>query len=71
MHRAHTPLGRPLRIAGYAWLMLAALKLLLGDLSHASTEWKAVATLGIGALLIVAALLANRLRARADPAAST
>lgn len=65
MHLAHTPLGRPLRIAGYIWLGVAALKLLLGDLSHASTEWKAVATLGIGALLIVAALLANRLRARA------
>jgi uncharacterized membrane protein len=64
MHHANNPLGRPLRIAGYAWLTLAALKLLLGDLAHASTEWKAVATLGIGALLIVAALLANRLRAR-------
>ncbi|HEY0966474.1 MAG TPA: DUF2339 domain-containing protein [Opitutaceae bacterium] len=70
MHRAQTPLGRPLRIAGYVWLAVAALKLLLGDLAHASTEWKAVATLGIGALLIVAALLANRLRVRATTSSS-
>lgn len=64
MHRADTALGRPLRIAGYGWLAVAALKLLFGDLAQASTGWKAVATLGIGALLIVAALLANRLRSR-------
>lgn len=51
-----------LRIAGYLWMGIAALKLLFGDLAHSSTEWKAIATLALGGLLMAAALLANRLR---------
>jgi len=62
MQRAGTAAGRRLRIAGYVWLGVAAAKLILGDLARAPTEWKAIATLGIGALLIGAALLANRIR---------
>lgn len=67
MHRGHSSIGRGLRLAGYGWLGVAAVKLVFGDLARASTEWKAIASLGIGALLIAAALLANRIR-RTAPA---
>lgn len=52
-----------LRIAGYCWLGFAGLKLITYDLSGSSFVFRAVAALGMGAMLIVAALWANSHRA--------
>lgn len=51
-----------LAVAGYAWLGLASIKLLTVDLSQASVPIKALAFLGVGAMILVAALVGNRLR---------
>lgn len=49
-------------IAGYSWLGLAAIKLLTTDLAHADTPKRALAFLGVGVILLAAALLGNKLR---------
>jgi hypothetical protein len=55
--------ARALRIAGYAWLIVAALKLLAFDLSNRDLLFRAAAALGVGAMFIAAAWWADR---RAD-----
>jgi uncharacterized membrane protein len=51
---------RALLAAGYAWMGLAALKLLLADLASADTPLRALAFLGVGAIGMTAATLARR-----------
>ncbi|HEX9009080.1 MAG TPA: hypothetical protein VF804_01845, partial [Holophagaceae bacterium] len=46
--------------AGYAWMGVAAAKLLLSDLATADTPLRAVAFLGVGAIGMAAAVLARR-----------
>lgn len=53
---------RAIAIAGYGWLGLASLKLISLDLDHADVPTKALAFLGVGAVIIVAALVGNKLR---------
>jgi uncharacterized membrane protein len=48
--------------AGYAWLGIASVKLVLLDLAQATTPLRALAFLGVGAIFLVAALLGHRLR---------
>ena len=55
--------GRALMIAGYAWMGLASFKLIASDLDHADTPLRALAFLGVGAIGMAAAILANRKRA--------
>lgn len=55
-------LRRALAIAGYGWLGLASLKLISLDLDHADVPTKALAFLGVGAVIITAALVGNKLR---------
>ncbi len=54
--------GRALMIAGYAWMGLASFKLIVSDLDHADTPLRALAFLGVGAIGMAAAILANRKR---------
>ena len=54
------PARRALLVAGYAWMGLAALKLLLADLASADTPLRALAFLGVGAIGMTAATLARR-----------
>lgn len=61
---ARPALRRGLAIAGYAWLGLAALKLVVADLERADTALRALVFLGVGAIFLGAALLANRVRLR-------
>jgi len=57
-----TKVQRMLAVAGYAWLGIASCKLLLVDLSGADTPKRALAFLGVGAIFLTAALVANRAR---------
>ena len=54
--------AKALRIAGYGWLVVAAVKLLGFDLSDHDLLFRAVAALGVGAVFIGAALWADRVR---------
>ncbi|MCE1205486.1 MAG: DUF2339 domain-containing protein [Holophagaceae bacterium] len=54
---------RALMIAGYAWMGIASFKLIAADLDHADTPLRALAFLGVGAIGMAAAILANRKRA--------
>ncbi len=58
--------ARVLRLAGYVWLAVAALKLLAYDLSNRDLLFRAAAALGVGAVLIGAAWWADRRRAAGD-----
>ena len=51
-----------LTIAGYAWLGVAAVKLLVHDLADADTPLRAIVFLGVGAIFLAAAVLGHRLR---------
>jgi uncharacterized membrane protein len=51
-----------LAVAGYTWLGIASLKLITVDLEHADTPMKALAFLGVGAVVLAAALVGNRVR---------
>jgi len=53
--------------AGYAWMGIAALKLLLADLATADTPLRALAFLGVGAIGMTAATLARRHHPEARP----
>lgn len=53
---------RTLMIAGYAWMGIASFKLIASDLDHADTPLRALAFLGVGAIGMAAAILANRRR---------
>jgi len=53
---------RALMIAGYAWMGLASFKLIASDLDRADTPLRALAFLGVGAIGMAAAILANRKR---------
>lgn len=53
---------KALMIAGYAWMGLASFKLIVSDLDHADTPLRALAFLGVGAIGMAAAILANRKR---------
>lgn len=53
---------RALMIAGYAWMGIASLKLIVSDLDRADTPLRALAFLGVGGIGMVAAILANRQR---------
>ncbi len=58
---------RALLAAGYAWMGLAALKLLVVDLASADTPLRALAFLGVGAIGMTAAILARRHHPDARP----
>jgi len=62
LSETHSDLRRALAIAGYGWLGLASLKLISLDLDHADVPTKALAFLGVGAVIITAALVGNKLR---------
>lgn len=51
-----------LAAAGYAWLGIAGLKLISIDLEHADTPMKALAFLGVGTVVMAAALVGNHVR---------
>lgn len=51
-----------LAIAGYTWLGIASLKLILVDMSEVDAILRALAFLGVGVIFLVAALTANRIR---------
>lgn len=51
-----------LAIAGYSWLGIASFKLIAADLAGATTPLRALAFLGVGAIFLTAALVANRAR---------
>ena len=53
---------RAFMIAGYAWMGIASLKLIGSDLAGADTPLRALAFLGVGAIGMAAAILANRKR---------
>jgi len=55
-------LRRGLLGAGYAWLGLACVKLLLADLAGVDTPLRALAFLAVGGIFLSAALLAHRSR---------
>lgn len=54
--------GRALAAAGYVWMGLAGLKLVLLDLDRADTPLRALAFLGVGGIGMAAAVLAHRRR---------
>lgn len=56
------PVRLGLALAGYAWLGIASFKLIAVDLAGATTPLRALAFLGVGAILLAAALVANRAR---------
>lgn len=56
------PVRLGLAVAGYAWLGTASAKLIAVDLAGATTPLRALAFLGVGAILLAAALVANRAR---------
>lgn len=58
--------AKALRLAGYGWLAVAAVKLLGFDLGNRDLLFRAVAALGVGAVFIGAALWADRHRARQE-----
>jgi len=51
-----------LAIAGYTWLGIASLKLILVDMAEVDAILRALAFLGVGVIFLAAALTANRLR---------
>ena len=51
-----------LAIAGYSWLGIASFKLIVADLAGATTPLRALAFLGVGAIFLAAALVANHAR---------
>lgn len=51
-----------LSVAGYVWLGVASLKLILVDMSGVDAILRALAFLGVGVIFLVAALTANRIR---------
>ncbi len=53
---------RAFMFAGYGWMGLASLKLIASDLDRADTPLRALAFLGVGAIGMAAAILANRKR---------
>ncbi|HEY3400091.1 MAG TPA: DUF2339 domain-containing protein [Geothrix sp.] len=53
---------RALMIAGYVWMGIASFKLIASDLDRADTPLRALAFLGVGAIGMTAAILANRKR---------
>jgi hypothetical protein len=55
--------------AGYVWMGIAGIKLIASDLDTADTPLRALAFLGVGAIGMAAAVLANR--KRQDAAASS
>ena len=55
-------LARPLAWAGYGWLALASVKLILFDLESAGTPLRALALLGVGGIFLAAAVVGNRHR---------
>jgi uncharacterized membrane protein len=57
---------RALMIAGYVWMGLASVKLIVSDLDRADTPLRALAFLGVGGIGMAAAILANRKR-REEP----
>jgi hypothetical protein len=59
---ARKPLRTALSAAGYVWLGCASLKLISVDLEHADTPMKALAFLGVGTVILAAALVGNRVR---------
>lgn len=60
LYEAEAERARAWRLAGYAWLGAAAVKLLGFDLEHADLAFRAVAALAVGALFIGAAFWADR-----------
>jgi hypothetical protein len=54
--------GTLFAVAGYSWLGIASLKLITADLEHADTPMKALAFLGVGAVVLGAALVGHRVR---------
>jgi uncharacterized membrane protein len=64
LYEADDARARALRLAGYGWLAVAAVKLLAYDLDHRDLLFRAVAALGVGAVFIGAALWADRVRAK-------
>jgi hypothetical protein len=57
-----TNLRRALAAAGYVWLGFGSFKLIVVDMEHADTLLRALAFLGVGAIFLTAALVANRAR---------
>jgi hypothetical protein len=55
-------MDRTLRKAGYGWLAVAAGKLLINDLAGTDMLFRAAAALGVGSILLVAAIWADRKR---------
>ncbi|WLT32009.1 DUF2339 domain-containing protein [Geothrix sp. PMB-07] len=51
---------RALMAAGYVWMGIASFKLIAADLSTANTPLRALAFLGVGAIGMAAAIVANR-----------
>lgn len=59
-YEADAERARAWRLAGYGWLVVAAVKLLGFDLENADLAFRAVAALAVGALFIGAAFWADR-----------
>jgi uncharacterized membrane protein len=57
---------RALLFAGYAWMGVASFKLIVSDRDRADTPLRALAFLGVGAIGMGAAILANRRRGEAS-----
>jgi hypothetical protein len=55
--------AKALRVSGYAWLIVASVKLLVSDLARADLLFRAAAALGVGGILIAAAWWASHRRA--------
>ena len=53
---------RAMVMAGYFWMVVAGSKLVAADLDRADTPLRAAAFLGVGAIGMVAAILASRRR---------
>ncbi|MBI4911575.1 MAG: DUF2339 domain-containing protein [Acidobacteria bacterium] len=62
LREARPGLARGLAVAGYVWLALAGLKLVVVDLDRADMALRAVVFLGVGGIFLGAALVANRVR---------
>lgn len=59
--------ARALRMAGYCWLTVASAKLLINDLAGADLLFRAAAALGMGSVLLIAAIWADRQRKASLP----
>jgi hypothetical protein len=62
LSEAKPPVRLGLAIAGYSWLGIASCKLIVADLAGASTPLRALAFLGVGAIFLTVALVANHAR---------